>query len=530
MNYYKVLLVDDEEEIRSGISRSIDWNELGFDLVFEASNGMDALEFLEQNKVDILLTDIQMPYMDGISLCKNLRLTQPKLKIIIFSGFDDFEYARRAIEFNASQYILKPINSSELREVLAKIKEELDFSKEKEINDDILRRKYEESLPILKQLFLTKLLDGGIKSEQIKYRAESYDISLPDGYWNVCFVSVQSDGYVEDEKLIFIKSLIENNMYADVLMRNIFLYNDKVAILTCLNKKEDIYFVLNEMQSVLSLANELILEQVSIGISRVHYEAMNISKCALEALEALDYRLISNSNLIYLDDYKEGTSSKIMFDDESNKKLVSAVKLSNEEEVFSVLDEVSKKLEGNIDLLSFKVFYLEITACLLKLTSESSLDVKEIFGENFKGTIDTSEFNDINELLIWCKECFRKLCMDYKEKRFDSNSRMIEQAKEYIKTNYADPMLNVEALCSFLHLSPAYFSTLFKKETGMSFISYLTDVRMGFAIEHLISSDEKTYFIAEKIGYVDPSYFGYVFKKKFGMSPSKYRLNLKASE
>ena len=126
MKEYRVLLVDDEEEIRTGISRKIDWPSLGFRLVGEAGNGEEALELAEQLRPDVVLTDIKMPFMDGLELCRRLRISLPGARLVVFSGFDDFEYARQAVSMGVSEYILKPINAPELGQVLGKLREQLD--------------------------------------------------------------------------------------------------------------------------------------------------------------------------------------------------------------------------------------------------------------------------------------------------------------------------------------------------------------------------------------------------------------------
>ena len=145
MEFYRVLLADDEEEIREGIRRKIDWGKLGFTLVGSAENGMEALELAEQLHPDVVLTDIKMPYMDGLELCRQLKQFLPASKIVVFSGFDDFEYARQAIGMNVSEYILKPINAPELSQVLSRLREQLDQQRLEHEDMENLRRKYEES-------------------------------------------------------------------------------------------------------------------------------------------------------------------------------------------------------------------------------------------------------------------------------------------------------------------------------------------------------------------------------------------------
>ena len=123
---YRILLVDDEEEVRHAIIQKIPWEELGFQVVGDAENGMDALEKIEQLEPDVVLTDIRMPYMDGLEMAERLREIHPSIKVVLFSGFDDFEYAQKAIKLNIIEYILKPVNAEEMMEILLRIKGTLD--------------------------------------------------------------------------------------------------------------------------------------------------------------------------------------------------------------------------------------------------------------------------------------------------------------------------------------------------------------------------------------------------------------------
>ena len=151
MNLYRIILVDDEEEVRKSIIKKIDWQSAGFQVVGDAENGQDALEKIEALKPEVVLTDIRMPYMDGLTLAGKLRQKYPSIKLVIFSGFDDFEYAKQAIKLNVIEYILKPVNVEELTAILQKIKFNLDEEIAQRRNVDILRENYRKSIPIIRE-------------------------------------------------------------------------------------------------------------------------------------------------------------------------------------------------------------------------------------------------------------------------------------------------------------------------------------------------------------------------------------------
>ena len=197
MSLYSVLLVDDEEEVFQVIMKKLDWEGMGFRIAGYARNGVEALEMAEELSVDVVMTDIKMPYMDGLTLCRKLKEQYQKIKVIIFSGFDEFEYAREAIKIEAEEYILKPINANELREVFERIKNNLDKELDEKRNIDKLREYYLESLPMLQENFLTSLIDGRISEDSIEEYARNCSLTLKGPYFVVTVLHISTTNPME---------------------------------------------------------------------------------------------------------------------------------------------------------------------------------------------------------------------------------------------------------------------------------------------------------------------------------------------
>lgn len=178
MDLYRIILVDDEEEVRQSIIRKINWTEAGFKVVGDAENGEDALEKVEALEPDLILTDIRMPYMDGLTLAERVRQKYPSIKIVIFSGYDDFEYAKQAIKLNVTEYILKPVNVEELTAILKRIKANLDEEIEQKRNVNLLRENYIKSLPILREQFLNELVSYPMPETEVEDKLREYAIPL----------------------------------------------------------------------------------------------------------------------------------------------------------------------------------------------------------------------------------------------------------------------------------------------------------------------------------------------------------------
>lgn len=209
MNQYTVLLVDDEEEVFQVIMKKLDWESMGFSIAGYARNGVEALEMAEELQPDVVMTDIKMPYMDGLTLCKKLKELYQKVKVIIFSGFDEFEYAKEAIKIEAEEYILKPINSNELREVFERIKVNLDKELDEKRNIDKLREYYMESLPVLQENFYTSLIEGRIPESQIERYVQNYQINLTGPYYVVTVLHISTTNRKMCQLTIFTHCLCE---------------------------------------------------------------------------------------------------------------------------------------------------------------------------------------------------------------------------------------------------------------------------------------------------------------------------------
>ncbi|MCI8399638.1 MAG: response regulator [Oscillibacter sp.] len=524
MENYKVLLADDEAEIRTGISRKIDWFALGFTLVGEAANGEEALELAEQLRPDVVLTDIKMPFMNGLELCRRLRMSLPGAGLVVFSGFDDFEYARQAVSMGVFEYILKPINAPELSEVLTRLRAHLDRQRLERRDMEALRRRYEESLPVLRELFYTRLLSGQLSSDQVRDRAARYEIELPDGLWTAALVHV--DVLSRDELLLLsVQSFLTEHFSLEGGQARVVLYRDRPALLVCLTGEDRLYPLLEELERLSFLCQSYLGIPLTTGVGLLCRRPEDLYHSMEGARSAMEYRVLMNgSRVIYIGDLEPNAAAALSFEEEDQRALTAAIKMGTAEEVRAMVRVLVERIpQAGLALSQGHLFFLELLTCLLRLTRSAGVAVEEVFGAGFTGAVSISDFSSLEELGRWLEERCLRLHELLGRQRTDFAWKFVEQAKDYIAAHYADEHLSVETLCTHIHLSPTYFSTLFKRETGISFTAYVTQVRMDEAVRLLRETDEKTYRIAQRIGYADPNYFSYVFKRRFGVSPSKFR-------
>ena len=534
MELYRVLLVDDEEDIRVGISRKMDWNSLGFQLVGEAENGAEALELSEQLHPDVVLTDIKMPFMDGLELCRRLNQSLPAAKLVVFSGFDDFECARQAVRMNVFEYILKPINAPELGEVMTRLKQELDRQQEERRDMESLRRIYEENLPVLREMFYARLLSGHIAPGEIQDRAARYEITLPQGIWTACLVHMgtpSGDEAAERDELLLlsVRDFIDERFELEGCSLRAVLYNDTVALLACMEGESGLYPLLDELNRICMLARSYLGLRLSIGVGSCCGEPKSLHSSMDGARSALEYRVVvEDTRVLYIGDLEPDRSARLSFGEDEQRAMSAAVKLGTEEQISEIIQQlVARVRSARMSPSQVNQFFLEIVIFLIKLTRSGGVELEAVFGDQFNWMISINDFPTLDEVSNWLEErcCTLRALMG--QKRNDSAGRTIAKAEDFISRHYQDSDLSVETICSYLHFSPAYFSTLFKREVGMSFIAYVTEKRMKEASRLLRETDEKTYLIAEQTGFADPNYFSYVFKRQFGLSPSKYRASQK---
>ena len=541
MNPYKIMLVDDEEEVRTSIIRKIDWQDAGFEVIGDAENGKEALEKIEQNEPDVVLTDIRMPYMDGLEMAENIRQRYPSIKIVIFSGFDEFEYAKKAIKLNVIEYILKPVNVEELTAILKKIKKNLDEEIEQKRNVTLLRESYIKSLPALREHFLNDLIQGGMEETQIEEKLNEYAIDVAGAVkWVIAAIHLEPDEKVDkavslhqQRELIpiSVRNLIEEKLegqYRFIVFHSSF----ETILLVAIDKDNTQTGLISLLGDICKETTKILEVSVTIGVGESCSSLTDLSRPCYTALNALGYRAITGSGgVICIGDMEPSGHEKLRFDSRMESELIAAVKFGPEEKIRSVIDGIVSRMEGaRVHYRQYQAYVLAIINVLTQLSQQYDLRISEMFGVENDYFEILGRVQKMENVRPYLTEVALKMNAGMEEERSNTTKNVIREAKQYIQDNFQDPELSVEKICRHLHMSPAYFSTMFKKETGQAYIAYLTDVRLGRAVELLMATDDKTYIIAEKVGYPEQNYFSYVFKKKFGVSPTRYRTAHRSGE
>lgn len=535
MSKYTLLLADDEEEVIQIIIKKMDWDALGFSVVGYAGNGVKALEMVEEYQPDVVMTDIKMPYMDGIELTRQIKDRYPETKILVFTGFDEFEYARESVHMGVEEYILKPVNSVELSGVFAGLWKKLEQEKAEKRNVEVLQQYYMESLPLLQANFYSTLIEGRIVPTELQSSLSDYQITL-DGPFYCCLVIHTSKSQVpEGMHPVLLDTLVQKQADEHLSRKwriKHFTYLENGVAIAQLNREEDITELTDDCDRFCRYAQRILEAVVTVGVGAVCADIQKLSQSYTGAREALSYRAIYGaSRAINIEEIIPQKFDKADSEYSADvSELFKMIRLGDRERIEEAAERYLQhpSFSGQ-SLQQHHVAVMEMLSELYRFAAHNDIPAEDILGD-LKQLYDRL-IDLVPEILRqWLTDTSFALSDRLARVRSTSSQSIVSEAREYIYVNYADEALSLDEICRELGVSTSYFSSIFKKETGTSFIGFLTECRMERAARLLIETDEKNYVIAGQVGYADPNYLSYVFKRQFGVSPSKYRMEHTNSE
>lgn len=519
---YRILFVDDEILVRDSISEIIPWNALGFELVGTCENGRDAVAFLEKYPVDVVITDIAMPYMDGLELSKYVYEHFPKTIVVIFSGYDSFSYAKLAIRYRVSEYILKPVTARELAEVLEKIREKLHESQREE---EILKRwmkgyvRFTKNEEALISKTLEELVQGMGNLPVLKRELEEYGIDVSAKVFRVLGISTNrqamADGS-ENDILQYVRQETQKGYGVWSVFQN---SNHGIFILAGSNRpmafSSEINRICNGIRQSICRMEQI---DISIGIGVTVHTLEDLSNSYYSALEALEYQYTKERGSVFDSEAIHGEEKLEKFEEklehltqairERDRKLAAKILDDFEKYVSSIYISKSKVIPYLFQLL--RSAYEEFCQLQMNAQWEETRASKIIEAGSFRDAM-----KEVREYIITCMK-------EASEVGYTVNDRMVLRAMEYLKANYENPDLTLSMLCDYLNISMSHFTNIFKEGTGKTFKEMLTHIRIEKAKQLLRHTDLKNYEIAEKIGCKDPHYFTVLFKKMTGKTPKEF--------
>ena len=522
MEKKKVLIVDDEYFIGKLIYKLIAWEEKNLECVSILDNGEDAIDYIKKNTPDIVITDIRMPGVSGLDLIRETRDTSNKIQYIIISGYREFEYAREAMKYGIDHYVLKPINKDDLSEALDDVIKILGEIENKEAREKRLIETVENSKKIIKSSILKDIIENNDYDNSIFLNKDSRlfrAINIKLDYENIDQVYKRQDSITVSKVVDIVNKILEVNVGEVIgcnkeFMNIFFLFNYGI---------EDAKSIGSILNTILSKINEYLIGferyRATIGVGNEKSELNDIKISINEARYTIEKRLsIGINRVIYFEDInKENLSDKYAdMMNEYNDELKRSMESFDIEKIKYILSEIFRKIsDGQNEDMVYQIY--DRIYGLFKDYSDEKIE---------------EEYRDILSLLNSCcnlSDCKKVIlkyvldCLEYiKSKSEGQVLKPIRTMISYIKDNYREK-ITIEDMAEIVDLNPIYLGSLFKKEIGLNFSSYLIKVRIDAAKSLLIETNYTIAAIGSEVGYKDTRYFSQLFEKTVGIKPALYR-------
>ncbi len=520
---YRILIVDDEPLVRRGIKNSVNWNQQGVEMVAEAANGVEALSQVLENVPDVVLLDINMPRMDGLEFASIVKKQYPHIRIVIITGYNDFEYVRSALRAGVDDYILKPITKEDVQNIINKQLACVEEMEEQPPNSFI-----EESRA--KQNVLNALLKKDI---------------LPANHVENPY---QVLGWKEDTPIFFVlmrEYLSSCGIWGDGK-------TDSLAEFAILNISNEILGEQSGGFAFLTYKNELAMvlpgskKEVEENVNRIHDSILDFLEIPVDfaiscsgklpmlatLYEKAQYALncafvLSDQNIIFYEDIAASKDKSFEYPQQIEMELLEKMFSANRQECSALIDSFFKQLvQAKPDNAKCKNMLLRLLLKMLN-TIESVASHTEQNGEGedlvfFDPLVQVESFESLEDARLWVQDMYART-YNYLSSIKSRTGKLFVKIKTYIDKSYADVNLNLKKCSEDLFLSSNYISLILKKETGKTFVDYLNDYRIAKAAELLVRSDAMIYEVSSQIGFTHSTYFSSVFKKVMGMSPKQYK-------
>ena len=529
----KVFLVEDEFVVREGIKNNIDWQSHGYEFCGEASDGELAFPMIQKLKPDIVITDIKMPFMDGLVLSRLIKKELPWIEIIILSGYEEFEYAKEAIKIGVAEYLSKPISGEELlREVntlAVKIEEK---KRERELSQKYNREMEEYFLQERRNLF-QYLVTGAKSVPELLDIAGRLNLDISAMWYNIVLIKIESRSHAQNEYsngLIEIEQRLkdlEDDSHQLLFDRNL----EGRALLFKADSLEELDGLQNDyLQAMEAILNKYTDIRYFGGVGEAVNRLRELPTSFENASRAFAHRYLMSESCILRSGEQDGRSyleneefniSNVNPKQIDRSRVREFLKLGDREETKYFVEEFFKDLGSNaVKSNMFRQYIaIDVYFCVLEFIEELQLPREEL--ENLEVT--PSVLQSVEITLQYVIKIIEKTLELRESAATNRYGDIVDELKQYIEKNYADDELSLNLLAAHVNFSPNHLSKIFSQQTGSTFIKYLTDFRMNKAKELLRCTGKRSSEISMDVGYKDPHYFSYLFKKTQGMTPTQYR-------
>lgn len=515
----RIMIVDDEQLIREGLAELIDWKQHGYEVAAQAGDGREALEYLMRHEMDVVLTDIKMPLLDGIEFARQLRRERPHIRIVFVSGYDEFDLVRKALQLGACDYLVKPLQPQLLLEVLARIdrdmeRHEITQAEMDHIRMDARQAGRQRAQKILRQLALGSRNITDAELSQLDWEAGRYCSLLlaeVDRYY-ARYASLHAD------KLGLIQDRLLESLKADEPDAMVFELGDGRYGLCLYGGADDMERLTTETAKHLC-ARSYGEDTLSVYVGGYTDDLRRIAQLYRNALLRREERFAPPGQ-------REGPLPA----DEPDlaqvcDEIVHAVRLGDTALLHSRLLELEKQLaaHGKNSFLYGQVMFGNLFAQATRCVADEGVYISEIFADPMEEYRAIYNSQNLRQAMDGLRRLLGVMADSLSANRSGGARMQIRKAKRYIDNHLGDCGLSLLRVAEEFSMSPGYFSTEFHKQLGYTFTEYLTMARIQRASELLSHSSLHVYEVAQAVGYENTTYFSTLFKRRYGVSPRQYR-------
>lgn len=519
----KVIIVDDEYLLREGLKNTIPWERYGMEVVGMAENGEDGLALAEEYQPDFIVTDICMPFMNGLEMAGRILRDHPDTSFVVLTSYDEFEYARKALQLGAADYLLKPVNLEDFKKLLEKAQQK--YLKLQQRHNSVgtaisgvvhgrelashLQASLEQAGMPSRQTYcclMFKLLGFGL-AQNVLSANELREMLAQFGelLTECCGQQLLLEGQEEEGRYLVVLSADSPEhvcRMAEQLCRNV-------------RQKERIR---DEYPLLCAISDPMTGEE---QLATAYWQCKQIVQTSFLYN---DTQFIQYSDMNHRKEQTEDISGSV-------DAFTDALRSFDMRIIQKKLEEISKgiRASGQNSLLYGHVFVASTFSSILKTAQEVGVEMEDFFQELRGEYYNILLMDNLSAQIQKIGELAGRLCQIIKTNKKSPHISMIQKAKNYVENNYTDSTLTLRRVSEEVHMSPSYFSIVFKQTVGKSFISYLTDLRMEQAAHLLQNTSQKVYEIGYAVGYENPTYFSTLFKRNFGVGPAEYRQRLTAN-
>ncbi|GMA97309.1 response regulator [Pelosinus sp. IPA-1] len=529
---YRILIIDDDRIIRKGLAKTIPWEEHGFQLAGEAADGEEGLRLIEEFHPHIIISDIRMPFMDGLDMARIVKERYPMIKLILLTGYNDFAYAQQAIKIRAFDYLLKPVDKEILLEKVKKAAEEWD-------NENRTQQKISEANPFFRQAFLKTLLECREEEEELLREARSLGIELVGKTFIVFLIKVDESykdvsGKAESlEKREALKycvfNICEELTAGEKKGGVVGLEKDELVLIYSANEtpKDAEANARNFAEKIKNIVKKYLKITVTIAIGGAYQGISCIRSSYQDARSVISFRHFIGKDKVFsmldIGDLPSKSRMQIQWDED---ELVNKVKLGLVQDAMGIIHDLECEIlqQNYISLYHVRLLAVQLIISLFRGAAEWAQEWEKAQRENVSIYYNQiNEMQTIREIMNLIRPVVSALAEFMTMQRESHSYGVIGEAAKYIEEHYAKQGLSLQEVAKHVHMNSVYLSTLFKQEKNINFSDFLLQIRMNKAMELLRNNNMKTYEVAEVVGYSSPEYFSVCFKKYTGVPPIEFK-------